>query len=144
VYGSGVGANFLQLLQTVNKGWPLPLGGIHNRRSLLYIGNLVDAILVVLKHPDAANKLYLLSDGHDVSTSQLVELIAKALNKPPRLFAVPQGLLRLVAILMGKSSAVDRLFGSLYLDSAKIGQELGWVPPFSMQDGLNETAHVLL
>jgi len=144
VYGPGVGANFLQLLKTVNKGWPLPLGAIHNRRSLLYIGNLVDATLVVLKHPDAANKLYLLSDGQDVSTSQLVELIAKALNKPPRLFAVPQGLLRLVAILMGKTSAVDRLFGSLYLDSGKIQQELGWVPPFSMQEGLNETAHVLL
>ncbi|NDF06739.1 MAG: NAD-dependent epimerase/dehydratase family protein, partial [Betaproteobacteria bacterium] len=92
VYGPGVGANFLQLLQTVNKGWPLPLGGIHNRRSLLYVGNLVDAIVVALQHADAANKLYLLSDGQDVSTSQLVELIAKALNKPPRLFAAPQGL----------------------------------------------------
>jgi len=141
VYGPGVGANFLQLLQTVNKGWPLPLRGIANRRSLLYVGNLVDAILLVLEHPDAANKLYLLSDGQDVSTSQLVELIAKALKKPARLFAVPQGLFRAVAGVLGKSSAVDRLFGSLYLDSAKIQQELGWVPPFSMQDGLNETAN---
>ena len=144
VYGPGVGANFLQLLQTVNKGWPLPLGGIHNRRSLLYIGNLVDATLVVLKHPDAANKLYLLSDGQDFSTSQLVELIAKALNKPPRLFAVPKGLLRLVAILMGKTSAVDRLFGSLFLDSSKFRQELSWVPPFSMQQGLAETVQWFL
>ena len=141
VYGPGVGANFLQLFQTVNKGWPLPLGGIHNRRSLLYVGNLVDAIVVALQHADAANKLFLLSDGQDVSTSQLVELIAKALNKPPRLFAAPQGLLRLVASLMGKSSAVDRLFGSLYLDSTKIQQELHWKPPFSLQEGLNETAH---
>jgi len=141
VYGPGVGANFLQLLRTVNKGWPLPLGAIHNQRSLLYIGNLVDAILVALEHPDAANNLYLLSDGQDVSTSQLVELIAKALNKPPRLFAVPQGLIRAVAGVLGKSSAVDRLFGSLYLDSAKIRQELGWLPPFSLQDGLNETAN---
>jgi nucleoside-diphosphate-sugar epimerase len=105
------------------------------------VGNLVDAILVVLNHPDAANKLYLLSDGQDVSTSQLVELIAKALNKPPRLFAVPQGLLRLVASLMGKTSAIDRLFGSLYLDSTKIQQELQWKPPFSLQEGLNETTH---
>jgi UDP-glucose 4-epimerase len=144
VYGPGVGANFLQLLQTVNKGWPLPVGGIHNRRSLLYVGNLVDAIVVALQHSDAANKLYLLSDGQDVSTSQLVELIAKALKKPLRLFAVPQGLLRLVASLMGKSSAVDRLFGSLYLDSTKIQRELQWKPPFSLQEGLNETAHVLL
>jgi nucleoside-diphosphate-sugar epimerase len=108
------------------------------------VGNLVDAIVVALQHSDAANKLYLLSDGQDVSTSQLVELIAKALKKPLRLFAVPQGLLRLVASLMGKSSAVDRLFGSLYLDSTKIQRELQWKPPFSLQEGLNETAHVLL
>ena len=144
VYGPGVGANFLQLLQTVNKGWPLPLGGIENRRSLLYIGNLVDAILAVLKHPDAANKLYLLSDGQDVSTSQLVERIAQALNKTPRLFSLPQGMLRLAASVLGKSSAVDRLYGSLYLDSAKIRQELSWTPPFSMQQGLAETAQWFL
>jgi nucleoside-diphosphate-sugar epimerase len=141
IYGPGVGSNFLQLLQTVNKGWPLPLGAIHNRRSLLYVGNLVDAILVALEHPDAANKLYLLSDGQDVSTSQLVELIATALNKPTRLFSVPQGLLRAAAGVLGKSNDVDRLFGSLYLDSAKIQQELQWKPPFSMQAGLNETAN---
>jgi len=140
VYGSGVGANFLQLLKAVNKAWPLPLGGIHNQRSLLYVGNLVDAIFVALQNPDAANKLYLLSDGQDVSTSQLVELIAQSLNKPPRLFAVPQGLLRLVAGLMGKSSAVDRLFGSLFMESSKFRRELSWVPPFSMQQGLAETA----
>lgn len=142
VYGPGVGANFLQLFQTVNKGWPLPLRGIENRRSLLYVGNLVDAMLVALEHPDAANKLYLLSDGQDVSTSQLVELIAKALHKHPRLFSLPQGMLRAVAGVLGKSSAVDRLLGSLYLDNAKIQQELQWKPPFSMQEGLNETAHV--
>ena len=77
----------------------------------------------MLEHPDAANKLYLLSDGQDVSTSQLVELISKALNKPPRLFGVLQGLIRAAAKVLGKSSAVDRLFGSLYLDSAKIQQQ---------------------
>jgi nucleoside-diphosphate-sugar epimerase len=98
----------------------------------------------VLEHPDAANKLYLLSDGQDVSTSQLVELIAEALNKPPRLFAVPQGLVRVVAGVLGKSSAVDRLFGSLYLDSGKIQQELQWKPPFTVQQGLAQTAEWLL
>jgi nucleoside-diphosphate-sugar epimerase len=144
VYGPGVGANFLQLLQTVHKGWPLPLRGIHNCRSLLYIGNLVDAILVALEHPDAANKLYLLSDGQDVSTTQLVERIAQALNKPLRLFSLPQGMLRLVASALGKSSVVDRLFGSLYLDSGKIRQELSWTPPFSMQAGLAETVQWFL
>jgi UDP-glucose 4-epimerase len=140
VYGPGVGANFLQLLKAVNKAWPLPLGAILNQRSLLYIGNLVDAILAVLEHPDAANKLYLMSDGQDVSTSQLVECIAQALNKSPRLFSLPQGLIRAAAGVLGKSSAVDRLFGSLYLDSSKFRQDLGWVPPFSLQEGLNETA----
>ena len=144
VYGPGVAANFLQLLKTVNKGWPLPLRGIANRRSLLYIGNLVDAIRVVLEHPDAANKLFLLSDGQDVSTSQLVELIAQALHKPPRLFAVPQGFISAVAGVLGKSSAVDRLFGSLSVDSAKIQRELQWKPPFSMQQGLAQTAQWLL
>jgi UDP-glucose 4-epimerase len=144
VYGPGVGANFLQLLKAVNKAWPLPLGGIHNQRSLLYVGNLVDAILVALQNPDAANKLYLLSDEQDVSTSQLVELIAQSLNNPPRLFAVPQGLLRLVASLMGKSSAVDRLFGSLFLDSSKFKKELNWTPPFSLQQGLAETVQWFL
>ena len=144
VYGPGVAANFLQLLQTVNKGWPLPLRGIENRRSLLYIGNLVDAIRVVLEHPDAANKLYLLSDGQDVSTSQLIELIAQALNKPPRLFAMPRGLLRAVAGVLGKSSAVDRLLGSLSMNITKIERELKWEPPFSMQQGLAQTAHWLL
>ena len=144
VYGPGVAANFLQLLQIVDKGWPLPLRGIANRRSLLYIGNLVDAIRVVLEHPDAANKLFLLSDGQDVSTSQLVELIAQALHKPPRLFAVPQGFISAVAGLLGKSSAVDRLFGSLSMDSTKIQRELQWKPPFSMQQGLAQTAQWLL
>ena len=144
IYGPGVGANFLQLFQTVNKGWPLPLGGIANRRSLLYVGNLVDAMLVALEHPDAANKLYLLSDGQDVSTSQLVERMAQALNKTPRLFSLPQGMLRLAASVLGKSSAVDRLYGSLYLDSAKIRQELSWTPPFLMQQGLAETAQWFL
>jgi UDP-glucose 4-epimerase len=144
VYGPGVAANFLQLLQIVNKGWPLPLRGIANRRSLLYIGNLVDAIRVVLEHPDAANKLFLLSDGQDVSTSQLVELIAQALHKPPRLFAVPMGFISAVAGVLGKSSAVDRLFGSLSMDSAKIQRELQWRPPFSMQQGLAQTAQWLL
>jgi nucleoside-diphosphate-sugar epimerase len=141
VYGPGVGANFLQLLQTVNKGWPLPLGGIANRRSFLYIGNLVDAILVALEHHDAANKLYLLSDGQDVSITELVERIAQALNKPPRLFSLPQGMLRLLASALGKTSSIDKLLVSLYLDSSKFRQELGWEQTYSLEDGLNATAN---
>ena len=144
VYGPCVGANFLQLLKAVNKAWPLPLGGIHNQRSLLYVGNLVDAIFIALQHPDAVNKLYLLSDGQDVSTTQLVEFMAQALHKSSRLLSVPKGMLRLVASLMGKSSAVDRLFGSLFLDSSKFRKELNWTPPFSLQQGLAETVQWFL
>ena len=140
VYGPGVGANFFQLLKAVDQGWPLPLGGINNRRSLLYVGNLIDAILCAFQHPKAANQLFLLSDGQDVSTTQLVTWLVQALSKQTRLFSVPERLLRSVAGVVGNSSAVDRLFGSLYLDSTKIQRELGWSPPFTLQEGLQATA----
>ena len=139
VYGPGVGANFFQLLKAVDQGWPLPLGGINNRRSLLYVGNLIDAIMVTLQHPKAANQLFLLSDGQDASTTQLVTWLAQALGRQTRIFPVSERLLRLVAGVVGKSSAADRLFGSLYLDSTKIQTELGWSPPFTLQEGLQAT-----
>ena len=140
VYGPSVGANFFQLFKAIDQGWPLPLGGINNRRSLLYIDNLVNAILCALKHPKAANQLFLLSDGQDVSTSQLVTCLAQALGKQTRMFSVPERLLRSVAAFVGNSTAVDRLVGSLYLDSTKIQSELGWSPPFTLQEGLQATA----
>lgn len=140
VYGPGVGANFFQLLKIIDQRWPLPLCGINNRRSLLYSGNLINAILCSLQHPKAANQLFLLSDGQDASTSQLVVWLAHALKKQARMFSVSDRLLRFVARLVGKSSAVDRLFGSLYLDSTKIQRELGWSPPFTLQEGLQATA----
>jgi UDP-glucose 4-epimerase len=140
VYGPGVGANFFQLLKIIDQGWPLPLSGINNKRSLLYVGNLINAILCVLQHPRAANQLFLLSDGQDASTSQLVTSLAQALGKQTRMFPVSERLLRSVAGVVGKSSVVDRLFGSLHLDSTKIHRELGWSPPFTLQDGLQATA----
>ena len=140
VYGPGVGANFFQLLKIIDQGWPFPLGGINNKRSLLYIGNLVNAILCVLQHPKAANQLFLLSDGQDASTTQLVVCLAQALGKQTRMFSVSERLLRSFAGVVGNSSAVDRLFGSLYLDSTKIQRELGWSPPFTLQEGLQATA----
>lgn len=140
VYGPGVGANFFQLLKIIDQGWPLPLGGINNRRSLLYIDNLINAILCTLRHPKAANQLFLLADGQDASTTQLVIWLAQSLSKQTRMFSVSEGLLRSVARLVGKSSAVDRLFGSLSLDSTKIQSELGWSPPFTLQEGLQATA----
>lgn len=141
VYGPGVGANFFQLLKIIDKGWPLPLRGINNKRSLLYVGNLINAILCVLQHPKAANQLFLLSDGKDASTTQLVTWLAQALGKQTRIFPVSERLLRSVAGVLGKSSAVDRLLGSLYLDSTKIQSELGWRPPFTLQEGLQATAN---
>ena len=141
VYGAGVGANFFQLLKIIDQGWLLPLGGINNKRSLLYIGNLVNAILCVLQHPKAANQLFLLSDCQDASTTQLVTWLAQAMGKQTRMFPVSERLLRSVAGVVGKSSAVDRLFGSLYLDSTKIQRELGWSPQFTLQEGLQATAN---
>jgi UDP-glucose 4-epimerase len=140
VYGPGVGANLFQLLKIIDQGWSLPLSGINNKRSLLYVGNLINAILCVLQHPRAANQLFLLSDGQDASTSQLVVWLAQALKKQTRMFTVSEGLLRSVAGVVGKSSSVDRLFSSLYLDSTKIHRELGWSPPFTLQEGLQATA----
>lgn len=140
VYGPGVGANFLRLLTAIDAGWPLPLGGIVNCRSLIYLGNLVDAIIVSLIHPNAANTLFLLSDFEDVSTTELIRRLAAALDVKPRLFALPRAWIRQAAIVLNKRSAVDRLWGSLFVDSSNIQRELDWLPPVSMDIGLAETA----
>lgn len=140
VYGPGVKANFLRLLETVSRGAPLPVSRIHNRRSLLFSGNLVDAIVACSSHPKAVGQTFLVSDGEDVSTSDLVRLVAFALGRPAWLFPVPPPLLRLAGKLAGKSAAVDRLLGSLAVDASKVRNVLGWAPPFSMAEGLGITA----
>lgn len=139
VYGPGVKANFLRLLRAVDKGWPLPLGAVENRRSLLYLGNLVDAIQLCLVHPAAAGQTYLLSDGEDVSSPELFRLLARAMGRPSRLLPVPPTWLRLAGWLLGRRAEVDRLLGSLVVDSSLIRQELGWSPPFQLDAGLTET-----
>ncbi|HEY9098814.1 MAG TPA: SDR family oxidoreductase [Thiobacillus sp.] len=139
VYGPGVKANFLRLMQTVKKGWWLPLGAIHNRRSLLYLGNFVDAIRLSIEHPAAAGQTFLLDDGHPVATPDLIRALAHALGRPARLLAVPVGLLEWAGALVGKRAAVTRLTGSLYVDSSLIRSRLGWVPPYSMASGLAKT-----
>lgn len=140
VYGPGVKANFRRLLETVRRGIPLPLACIHNSRSLVGLGNLVDAVTVCATHPRAAGQTFLVSDGEDVSTPELVRRIAASFGRPPRLFPVPLSLMRLAGTLTGKRAAVDRLAGSLTVDSSKIRRELGWQPPFTMEQGLAETA----
>jgi nucleoside-diphosphate-sugar epimerase len=139
VYGPGVGANFLRLMRTVEKGWPLPLGRVDNRRSLLYLGNFTDAIRLCLEHPAAAGKTFLLSDGEDISSAELVRRMAQAMHRPARLLPVPVSLLRAVGTLIRRSAEMDRLLGSLAVDSSKICRELGWRPPFSVEAGLKET-----
>lgn len=140
VYGPGVKANFLRLLGLVERGLPLPFGAINNRRSLLYLGNLADAVRVCLSHPAAAGKTYLVSDGASLSSADLVRGLAGALGKSPRLFPIPPALLRLAGLLSGKSAEIERLLDSLEVDGTAIEQELDWRPPYSMAQGLAITA----
>ncbi len=140
VYGPGVKANFLRLLGLVERGLPLPLGAAANRRSLLYLGNLADAIRLCLFHPAAAGKTFLLSDGKALSSADLVRHLATAMGKPPRLIAVPPTLLRIAALLTGTSAEAARLLDSLEIDGSAIERELDWRPPFSLEQGLAVTA----
>ncbi len=139
VYGPGVKANFRRLLDVVERGWPLPLGAIENRRSLLYLGNFVDAIRVCVEHPAAAGQTFLIDDGQPVSTPELVRAVARAMGRPARLLPAPVGMLEFAGALLGKRAAVARLTGSLWVDSSLIRVRLGWTPPFSMEAGLAAT-----
>ena len=139
VYGPGVKGNFLRLLQAVDSGIPLPLAGARNHRSLIYLGNLVDAITTCMTHPQAAGKTYLVSDGEDVSTVELISRLAQAIGKPSRLWLFPPVLMRFLGKLIGKSDEVAKLFGSLQADTTLIQRELGWRAPFSMNQGVLET-----
>lgn len=140
VYGPDVKANFLRLLKLVGQGIPLPLASVYNRRSLIYLGNIVDAIVACIAHPKAAGQTYLVSDGEDVTTPELVRRIADALGRPARLFPLPTIILRFAGKFFGRKDIVERLLGSLIIDSAKIRNELNWHPPFTMQQGLREMA----
>jgi nucleoside-diphosphate-sugar epimerase len=139
VYGPGVKANFLRLMKTIQRGWPLPLGAIRNRRSLLYLGNFVDAIRLCVEHPGAAGRTFLLDDGAAVSTPDLIRAVAHAMGLPARLLTVPVGVLALAGALVGKRAAVARLAGSLWVDNSFIRSCLGWTPPFTMESGLAAT-----
>lgn len=140
VYGPCVKANFLKLLELVDRGIPLPLANVQNSRSLIYVGNLVDALITCATHPAAAGQTYLVSDGEDISTPQLLRTLAHALHRPDRIFSMPTAFMRGVAKLFGKSAAVDRLTQSLVIDSSKIRNDLGWQPPYTMMQGLQATA----
>lgn len=140
VYGPSVKGNFLRLMQAIDKRRPLPLGGVQNQRSLIYLGNLVDAIRLCITHPKAAGKTFLVSDGDDVSTPELVRRIAVALCRQPFLVPVPVPWIRWLGGILGKQAAVDRLLGSLCVDIKPLREELDWMPPYTMQAGLEATA----
>lgn len=136
VYGPGVKANFAALMRAVQRGWPLPLGAVHNQRSLVALDNLVDFIVTCITHPQAANQTFLVSDGQDLSTTELVRGMARAAGVPARLLPVPVCALQAAGSLLGKGDAVQRLCGNLQVDISKARSLLGWVPPVSVAEGL--------
>lgn len=136
VYGPGVKGNFASMIKLVGRGLPLPLGAIHNKRSLVGIGNLVDLIIRCLNHPAAANQVFLVSDGQDLSTTELLRGVAEAMGKPARLVPVPAGMLQLGATLLGKKAMAQRLLGSLQVDISKTREMLDWTPPYPVEEGL--------
>jgi nucleoside-diphosphate-sugar epimerase len=140
IYGPQVKANFLQLLNVVDKGLPLPLANVKNCRSMIFLDNLIDAILVCIQHPSAPGKTYLVSDNQDMSTPELLQKTAALLGKSSRLFPFPIPLLRLIAKPIGKSVAIKGLLDSLRVDISKIRAELNWNPRFTMEEGLRQTA----
>lgn len=141
VYGPGVKANFLAMMRWLERGVPLPLAGVsENRRSLVFLDNLVDLIVTCVDHPAAANQTFLVSDDDDLSTAALLRRMAAALGRPARLIPVPAGLITLGAKLIGRPGIAQRLCGSLQVDIGKTEALLGWTPPISVDEGLRRTA----
>ena len=138
VYGPGVRANFLQLMKAVARGMPLPLGSVDNRRSFLALDNLTDLLQVCATHPDAAGQTFLASDDHDLSTPELIRLIARAMERPARLWPVPVDWLRLAGRALGKGPQIDRLIGSLQVNIGHTKQVLGWTPRLTVDQGLGQ------
>ena len=140
VYGSGVKGNFHSMLKWLPRGIPLPLGAIHNTRSLVGIDNLVDLIITCIDHPAAANQTFLVSDGEDLSTTDLLHRLGKALHKPSRLLPVSASMLEVAAQLVGKKAVAQRLLGDLQVDISKTREVLDWSPIVSVDEGLQKTA----
>lgn len=140
VYGPGVKANFLSLMKWLARGVPLPLGAIHNRRSLVALDNLCDLISTCVDHSAASNQVFLVSDGEDLSSTELLRRMSQALNAQARLLPIPSWMLKSGAILIGKPELSQRLCGSLQVDITKTRNLLGWAPPVSVNDALAATA----
>jgi nucleoside-diphosphate-sugar epimerase len=136
VYGNNAPGNFGKLSRAVQKGWPLPLGAVHNQRSLIALDNLVDFIITCMNHPNAANQTFLVSDGQDLSTTELLKGMAKAAGVPSRLLPIPVWALQTAASVLGKGDVIQRLCGNLQVDISKARNLLGWTPPISVEEGL--------
>jgi UDP-glucose 4-epimerase len=139
VYGPGVRANFYRLMRWIDKQRPLPLGAIHNRRSLVSVWNLCDLLANILENPAATRGTWMVSDANDMSTPELIRRIAAAMHRRARLLRVPITLLRTAASLSGRTAEVTRLCGSLPVDISRTRSALGWSPPMSVDDGLSRT-----
>ena len=140
IYGPGVKANFRNMMGILSKGLPLPLGAIHNKRSLVALDNLIDLIICCINHPAAANETFLASDGLDISTPDLLRRVAKALGKKAFLIPIPSAMLQWTAKLLGKGAFAQRLCDSLQVDISKTQQLLNWTPPVKIDDALHKTA----
>jgi UDP-glucose 4-epimerase len=140
VYGPGVQANFRALMHAVARGLPLPLGAVHNQRSFVALDNLVDLIAVCAQHPAAANQSFLVSDGCDLSTTELLRRMGHALGRPARLWPVPMPVLQGLMRLAGRGAALQRLCGNLQVDITKTRDLLGWAPPIPVDEGMRRAA----
>ncbi|WP_175744840.1 UDP-glucose 4-epimerase family protein [Burkholderia ambifaria] len=140
VYGPHVTANFLRMMDAVARGMPLPLGSISARRSIVYVDNLADALLQCATDPRAAGECFHVADDDAPSVTGLLRLVGDALGKPARLLPVPTAALRALGKLTGRSATIDRLTGSLQLDTGRIKRVLGWQPPYTTRQGLEATA----
>ena len=144
IYGPGVKGNLERLIRLVARGVPLPLGAVRNQRSMVGLDNLCSAIMTCLSHEAAAGRTYLVADGHDVSTPELIRVIGAAMGKKPSLWPVPVALLHLAGGLTGRANEVRRLTGSLQVDAGLISRELGWRPETSIEAGLRSMVEAQL
>ncbi len=139
VYGPGVKANFASLMKWAGRPFPWPFGAVRNRRSLVFIGNLVDFMLLCARHPSVGNRVFLVSDGEDLSVGQLIAKLSLAEGRKALMLPVPPALLKGIAALLGRRAAAQRLLGSLQVDIGETAAITGWSPPHSVDEGLAET-----
>jgi UDP-glucose 4-epimerase len=138
VYGPDVKGNFLRLMQWIDKGFPIPLANINNKRSLVNVDNLCDLVKLCIEHPNASGQVFLVSDARDLSSSELITIIAKQKQKPSRLVPVPVWLLNFVGRILDKSQEIERLCSSLQVNIQKNKDLLNWSPPWSVEDGVRK------